>query len=111
MALLGIGFVSLVFLSIWYSRRKGNAEILRKGVLGEAMIVECRVEGGPAHGYAVTHLAYRFLPEGCDEPVTVTRQVEGVLEIPLGSTVPVRYLRKWPKVSVLVPYADRYDGF
>jgi len=110
MAFVFAACIAVFGLAIWYSRRAGNAAIIKDGISGEAVIDECRIDAS-GRRHVTTYVTYTFQPQGHDQPLTVTKHVQGPLRLAQGSRVPIKYLRKHPSVSVLLPYADRHDGF
>jgi hypothetical protein len=85
------------------THRAANKQVMTEGILGEAEIL----------GYKLNdrrrYVEYRFTPEGRDEPLFCRRDLfylplSGFKEFEPGTRVPVRYLAKFPTVSLLVPY-------
>jgi hypothetical protein len=107
-ALIGL----LMILPIWFfariARRQGSDFLLKEGLLVEAEVLECR-QDEPGHRFRFTYITYRFLPTGRKEPITVTKRLETLVGLPLGTKVAVRYMRGYPSISLLVPYAKFHD--
>lgn len=101
--LIGVSLVALLAVPTLLGQRSMHAEgprLLNEGQLGEAEIL----------GYERDefHLVrYRFFPEGQLDPVECQKIIGQYEEqFPVGTKVPVRYKPKFPKISVLVPYAN-----
>ena len=103
---VAIGIVALVIVTglaiAFVPRRDKGGEIdyvLKSGLLADAEII----------GYENNDflwVTYRFLPIGSREPVTCNKALTfGAERFPVGTVVPVRYLAKFPSISLLVPYA------
>ena len=107
-----LGFAPLIAMAL-IAQRKENTALLKNGLLAEAEIVDCVVPtfgGRFSEKSQGTTISYRFQPEGYAEPITVTKVFSGRLELSIGTMVPVRYMAKFPQISLLVPYANRQSA-
>jgi hypothetical protein len=89
------------------THRAANKQVMTEGILGEAEILGYDLIGRK------NYVDYRFKPEDRDEFVFCRRCLNyvpfaGFKEFDVGTLVPVRYLAKYPTISLLVPYA-RYQ--
>ena len=97
----GLAIVAGLAISFVSRRDKGSetAYVLRSGLLADAEII----------GYESNDflwVTYRFLPMGSQDPVTCKKALTfGAERLPVGTVVPVRYLAKFPSISLLLPYA------
>ena len=83
------------------SMKEESDQVMLKGRLADAEIVSYRADEW-------LWVTYRFTPHGATEPITCEKAVGlGVRRFALGSTVPVRYMAKYPSISLLVPYATQ----
>ena len=99
---IGVSLLALVAIPMLLGQRSMHAEgprLLNEGQLGEAEIL----------GYERDefHLVrYRFTPADRLEPVQCKKIIgQNEEQFPIGTKVPVRYKPRYPKISVLVPYA------
>ena len=104
-----IGIASV--LAMWgmhrAGRRKANAHLTAKGILVEAEVLKSEVH---ADRHAWTEVTYRYFPTGAQEPLTVTRKLDGGVRLRAGDRVPVRYLPSHPFISILVGHESRHDA-
>ncbi|HEV7270055.1 hypothetical protein [Pseudoxanthomonas sp.] len=95
-------FVAFV-IGVSRAERDARNLILRKGQLAEAEILYYEQD---------EHLLvyYRFTPQGEQEPITCNNPISPWSKRFLpGTIVPVRYMLKYPSMSLLVPYASRWS--
>lgn len=92
-----------IFLLMNRADRERVAELLDKGLLAEAEILEGKRS---RYGYDVR---YTFTPIGRQGPIVceTTIQLGMGKSIPIGTKVPVRYKASYPFIAILVPYARR----
>ena len=96
-----------VAFMIGVSRAEKDARdlILHKGRLAEAEILYYERD---------EHLLvyYRFTPQGEQKPITCSNAISPWSKrFPPGTIVPVRYMLKYPNISLLVPYFSRWSLF
>lgn len=96
-----------VAFMIGVSRAEKDARdlVLHKGRLAEAEILYYERD---------EHLLvyYRFTPQGEQEPITCNNAISPWSKrFAPGTIVPVRYMLKYPSMSLLVPYASRRSLF
>jgi hypothetical protein len=94
----------MVFSGAVRAHRDAAQQVLSQGILGDAEILEYHLTG------KYKYVVYTFVPEGRAEPLRCERQLHhvplfGFQKFELGTPVPVKYLPKFPTVSLLVPYA------
>ncbi len=106
--LAGVVLVAAYIARFYIARRTANAEVMKRGLIVEGEILECRIVGD-WEGYE-TMLTFRFTPQGQTQPLVITKQLKGKVELAVGTRVPVKYLAKHPTVAVLVPYSIRHDA-
>ena len=97
----------LVAFMVGASRAEKEARelILHKGLLADAEILYYERD---------EHLLvyYRFMPQGEQDPITCYDAISPWSKrLAPGTIVPVRYMLKYPTLSVLVPYASRGSFF
>jgi hypothetical protein len=84
------------------SRRDKGGEV--EYVLKSGLLVDAEIIGYENNDFL--WVTYRFLPIGSRESVTCKKALRfGAERLPVGSVVPVRYLAKFPSISLIVPYA------
>ncbi len=92
-------FVVLALLA-QRSESASKHQLLKDGELGEAEIL-----GYEKDEYL--YVRYRFTPSDQAQAIVCKKLVENLAErFPVGTKVPVRYLKRHPHVSLLVPYAQ-----
>jgi hypothetical protein len=90
-------------------KRKENASLLKNGLRTDAEIVFSSITP-VGRRCRVTTVKFRFLPDGYSEPIEVTKEMFGAIEINEATIVPVCYLASHPYISLLVPYADKQNA-
>lgn len=107
MTILPIVFSLLAWLLVAYLYGVSHAEkeagefVLRKGLLADAEILYYERDE-----YLLVY--YRFMPQGEQDPVTCNNAIPPWSKrFAPGTIVPVRYMLKYPYMSLLLPYAPR----
>ena len=96
-------FVILALLA-QRSRNTSKHQLLKNGELGEAEII-----GYEKDEYL--YVCYRFTPSGHAHAIVCRKLLENLAErFPAGTKVAVRYLKRHPHVSLLVPYAQSQES-
>jgi predicted MFS family arabinose efflux permease len=111
-AITGVAVVATLIVCARLARRSGNNAILKTGLAANAVILSCEHVAFPHHpGWKHTTVTYSFTPQSSTVPIEVTRQLDGIVELTVGSTVQVKYLPSHPEFSLLVPFVEKYDAF
>jgi hypothetical protein len=86
------------------THRAANKQVMTEGLLGTANVLGYDRIG------RTNYVDYSFTPKGRDSSIVCRRQfirvpVFSFEKFETGTQVPVRYLEKYPTISLLVPYA------
>lgn len=100
LALLAWLVVAYVF-GVWRAEKEAGEFVLHKGLLADAEILYYERDE-----YLLVY--YRFTPQGEQAPITCNNAISPWSKrFAAGTIVPVRYMLKYPSMSLLVPYAPR----
>jgi len=97
----------LVVLIAYFAVRSGNKSLLKAGLTSEAEILSC-THFTPGLR-VLTEITFSFVQKGHTTPVKVTKILNGHFDIPVGSKMPIKYMRGHPDICLLVPY-ERFHG-
>jgi hypothetical protein len=87
------------------ARKTANSDVLEHGITGKAEIVETRHDGDNC-----MYVTYRFTPSAGAEPVEVIKHFDKKVDLAPGSQVEVKYLAKFPTISLLVAYEKLHSA-
>ena len=83
-----------------------SALVMREGLVAEAEVISYESDG------ECFWVVYAFTPRGESRPITCRKAIAWIRKskrFPTGTRVPVRYLLKYPSISLLVPYAKHQN--
>jgi hypothetical protein len=93
-----------IIVAVTRSNQIANRQLLSEGLIGKAVILRYSRLGRDRF------VEYQFVPDGCTDAITCKRLLLGTywsrwFLLPVGAQVPVRYMRQYPSISILEPYA------
>jgi len=96
--------IAAIVFGVRRSNLVANRQILSEGLAGDAIILRYSRLGRDRF------VEYQFVPDGSSEPIYCKRVLLGTywsrwFLLPVGAHVPVRYMKRYPAISILEPYA------
>lgn len=108
-AIISIALCNLLLIPLRYikkARRLENQELLKTGLSGEAEILGYKT----SMRYHKQIVVYRFQSENGQLVVCEKAIGRHENQLPAGSKVPVKYMARYPAISILLPYAKTQEA-